>query len=150
MRAFIKVQDEKAWKAILSGWSPLSKNGSTKFEGTEDAKRSKFIMLQTRFDDLRMTESETLSKFYERLPDISNEYFTLSEKLNDSVLVRKIVRVLPDRFNIKLTTMEEAKDFSTMKVEKLMGSLRTFELNHKIRSKEKPSISKEKEPTSWS
>ena len=52
------------------------------------------------------------------------------------MLVRKIVRVLPDRFNVKLTAMEEAKDFSTMKVEELMGSLRTFELNQKIRQKD--------------
>ena len=61
------------------------------------------------------------------------EYFVLGEKLDDSVIVKKIVRVLPDRFNVKLTTMEEANDFSTMKVEELMGSLRTFELNQKIR-----------------
>ena len=60
------------------------------------------------------------------------------------MLVRKIVRVLPDRFNVKLTAMEEAKDFSTMKVEELMGSLRTFELNQKICQKDKPNPSKEK------
>ena len=34
--------------------------------------------------------------------------------------------------------MEEAKDFSTMKVEELMGSLRTFELNQQIKQKDKP------------
>ena len=92
-------------------------------------------MLQTRFDDLRMSDSETLTEFYERLSDIANEYFALGEKLDDSMLVRKIVRVLPDKFNVKLTAMEEAKDFSTMKVEELMGSLRTFELNQQIRQK---------------
>ncbi|XP_062086925.1 uncharacterized protein LOC133793633 [Humulus lupulus] len=43
--------------------------------------------------------------------------------------------------------MEEAKDFSNMKVEELMGSLRTFELNQKIRQKDKPNPSKEKEKT---
>ena len=147
MRAFIKAQDEKAWRAILSGWSPPTEKGEdgstivkseliwdteeeklssynnkalhaifngvgesfiklvstcvsakdawtilqTQFEGTVDVKRFRFIMLQTRFDDLRMSDSETLSEFYERLSDISNEYFALGEKLDDSVLVRKIV-----------------------------------------------------------
>uniref|UniRef100_A0A803NL55 Uncharacterized protein n=1 Tax=Cannabis sativa TaxID=3483 RepID=A0A803NL55_CANSA len=94
-----------------------------------------------------MTESKTLSEFYERLSDIFNEYFSLGEKLDDSVLVRKIVQVLHDRFNVKLTAMEEAKDFSTIKVEELMGSLCTFELNQMIRSKEKPSTFKEKVKT---
>ena len=192
MRAFIKAQDERAWRSILSGWTPPDEklddgttqikseldwsledeklssynnkalhaifNGvgesfiklvstctsakeawtilQTQFEGTADVKRSRFIMLQTRFDDLRMSDSETLTEFYERLSEIANEYFALGEKLDDSVLVRKIVRVLPDRFNLKLTAMEEDKDFSTMKVEELMGSLRTFELNQKIRQKD--------------
>ena len=116
----------------------------TQFEGIADVKRSHFTMLQTRFDELRMLETETLSEFYEKLSDIANEFFALGEKLDESVLVRKIVRVLPDRFDTKLLAMEEANDFGKMKVEELMGSLRTFELNQKIKQKGKsnPSIEK--------
>ena len=95
--------------------------------------------------NLRMSESETFTEFYDRMSDISNEFFALGEKLDVTVLVRKIVRVLPDRFNTKLTAMEEAKDLNSMKVEELMGSLRTFELNQQIRQKEKPDKVKEKE-----
>ncbi|XP_062085718.1 uncharacterized protein LOC133791824 [Humulus lupulus] len=40
--------------------------------------------------------------------------------------------------------MEEAKDFGKMKVEELMGSLRTFELNQQIMKKGKPNPSIEK------
>ncbi|XP_060972333.1 uncharacterized protein LOC133038258 [Cannabis sativa] len=194
MRAFIKCQNEKAWRMVFSRWSPPivvdSKGNSklkyelewsseddklsaynskalhaifngvsegciklisscesakdawqilqTQFEGTSDVKRSRFIMLQTKFDDLRMSESKTLSEFYERLSDIANEYFALGEKLDESVLIRKIVRVLPNRFDTKLLAMEEAKDFSKMKVEELMGDLRTFELNQQIKQKDKP------------
>ena len=101
-------------------------------------------MLQTKFDELRMSENETLTEFYERLSDISNEFFALGEKLEESVLVRKIVRVLPDRFDTKLLAIEEAKDFSKMKVEELMGSLRTFELNQEIKKKGKTASSNEK------
>ena len=200
MRAFIKSQDEKAWRAILTGWSQPTENdekGNTQvkselswttedeklsgynnkalhaifngvgegfiklisscesakeaweilqiqFEGTPDVKRSRFTMLQTRFDELRMSDTETLNDFYERLSDISNEFFALGEKLDESVLVRKIVRVLPDRFDTKLLAMEEAKDFGKMKVEELMGSLRTFELNQQIKKKSKQNLSNEK------
>ncbi|XP_062114374.1 uncharacterized protein LOC133825452 [Humulus lupulus] len=91
-----------------------------------------------------MLETETLSEFYEKLSDIANEFFALGEKLDESVLVRKIVRVLPDRFDTKLLAMEEAKDFGKMKVEELMGSLRTFELNQQIKQKGKPNPSIEK------
>lgn len=57
-------------------------------------------MLQTKFDELRMSENETLTEFYEHLSDISNEFFALGEKLEESVLVRKIVCVLPDRYQV--------------------------------------------------
>ncbi|KAM6545773.1 hypothetical protein CsatB_026509 [Cannabis sativa] len=40
--------------------------------------------------------------------------------------------------------MEEAKDFGKMKVEELMGSFRTFELNKKIKKKSKQSSLNEK------
>ena len=70
----------------------------TQFEGTADVKRSRLVMLTTRFENLRMSEKETLTEFYEEFSDIANEYFALGEKFPDSVLVRKIVRSLPDRF----------------------------------------------------
>ena len=91
-----------------------------------------------------MNENETLTEFYEKLSDIANEYFALGEKLEENVLVRKIVRVLPDRFQTKLTAIEEAKDLDKIKVEELMGSLRTFELNQQIRQKGKTEEIKEK------
>ena len=94
--------------------------------------------------NLKMNENETLTEFYEKLSDIANEYFALGEKLEENVLVLKIVRVLPDRFQTKLTAIEEAKDLDKIKVEELMGSLRTFELNQQIRQKGKTKEIKEK------
>jgi hypothetical protein len=36
---------------------------------------------------------------------------------------------LPERFRIKVTTIEESKDLEEMKIEELVGSLRTYELS---------------------
>ena len=38
------------------------------------------------------------------------------------------MRSLPKRFSYKVTTIKEAKNIITMKLEELMGSLRTFEM----------------------
>ncbi|XP_062118453.1 uncharacterized protein LOC133832082 [Humulus lupulus] len=137
MKAIIKSLYEKAWRSILTDLTPPT-------ESRDLTKHSRLVMLTTRFENLRMTETKSLTEFYERLFDIANEYFSLGEKLENSVLVRKIVRVLLDRFQTKLTVIEEAKDLDTMKAEELMGSLRTFELNQQIRQKEKPYALKEK------
>ena len=63
-----------------------------------------------------------------KILDIANESFLLVEKILESKLVRKVPRSLPQRFNMKVTTNEEANDFTKMKLAKLFGSLETFEL----------------------
>ena len=76
-----------------------------------------------------MHEDETIGEFNARLCDIANETFMLGEKISEEKLVRKTLRSLPKRFAYKVTTIEEAKDMTAMKLEELMGSLRTFEMN---------------------
>jgi hypothetical protein len=36
---------------------------------------------------------------------------------------------LPERFKIKVTTIEDSKDLEEMKIEELVGSLQTYELS---------------------
>jgi len=43
-------------------------------------------------------------------------------------LVRKILRSLSNKYDMKVTAIEEAQDISNMKVDELIGSLQTFEL----------------------
>lgn len=62
-----------------------------------------------------MHEYETISEFNARLCDISNEAFALGEKYSEIELVRKILRVLPDRFLIKVIVIEEFKDIDTLR-----------------------------------
>ena len=95
----------------------------THFEGSSDMKRTKLIMLTSKFEQLRMREDETLSEYFTKLYDISNESFALGKRFSDTKMVRKIFRSLPDRFQPKLTAIEESKNLDLMKVEELMGSL---------------------------
>ncbi|XP_050935673.1 uncharacterized protein LOC107991877 [Cucumis melo] len=74
-------------------------------------------------------DDETITKFNVRVLDIANESNALGEKMSDSKLVRKVLRSLLSKFNMKVTTIEEANDLSTMKLDELFRSLRTFELH---------------------
>jgi hypothetical protein len=47
----------------------------------------------------------------------------------DVKLIRKILRYFPERFKIKVTTIEESKDLKEMKIEELVGFLQTYELS---------------------
>jgi hypothetical protein len=48
--------------------------------------------------------------------------------MSEDTLARKILRPLPKRFNMKDTTIEEAQDLITIKVDELIGSLQTLEM----------------------
>src|SRR3954469_20652101 len=69
--------------------------------------------------------------------DIANTSGALGEKMSDEKLVRKILRSLSKRFDMKVTAIEEAQDISSMKVEELIGSLQTFEMGINENSEKK-------------
>ena len=94
-------------------------------------------MLASKFEDLKMLEHETINDFNSKLCDIANEAFALGEKYSDMKLVRKTLRSLPERFTYKVAAIEEARDVQNMRLDELMGSLQTFELNLKMNKKDK-------------
>ena len=106
-------------------------------ERTPLVKILKLQMLASRFEDLKMLEHETINDFNSKLCDIANEAFALGEKYSDTKLVRKTLRSLSERFTYKVAAIEEARDVQNMRLDELMGSLQTFELNLKMNKKDK-------------
>jgi RNA-binding protein YhbY len=47
---------------------------------------------------------------------------SLGKKVFDTKLIKKILRSLPERFMIKVTSTEESKDLDSTKIEELVGS----------------------------
>jgi len=64
-----------------------------------------------------MLGDETFNEFYIKLNAIRNSMISLGKNVSDAKLIKKIMRSLPERFRIKVTTIEESKDFDTMKIE---------------------------------
>ena len=92
-------------------------------------KDTKLQMLTTRFEELKMSKDESFDSFYSKLNEVVVEKFNLGEKTEDSKIVRKILRSLPESFHAKVTTIEESKDLDDIKVQDLIGSLQTYELS---------------------
>ncbi|GAU10045.1 hypothetical protein TSUD_423660, partial [Trifolium subterraneum] len=86
-----------------------------------------------------MNEDESVHNFYMNVMDFANSFDDLGEKLSDEKIVRKILRSLTKKFDMKVIAMEEAQDISTMKVDELIGSLQTYEssVNERIEKKNK-------------
>ena len=91
-------------------------------------KDTKLQMLTTRFEELKMSEDESFDSFYSKLNEVIVSKFNLEEKTEDSKIVRKILRSLPESFHAKVTAIEESKDLDDIKVQELVGSLQTYEM----------------------
>ena len=101
----------------------------TTYEGTKKVKDTKLQMLTTRFEELKMSKDESFDSFYSKLNEVVVSKFNLGEKTEDSKIVRKILRSLPENFRAKVTAIEESKDLDDIKVQELIGSLQTYELS---------------------
>jgi hypothetical protein len=86
-------------------------------------------MLISRFEEIKMLEEETFGEFYSKMSDLKNSMVSLGKPISDVKVIRKILRSLPERFRIKVTTIEESKDLEEMKIEELVGSFQTYELS---------------------
>ncbi|XP_065618657.1 uncharacterized protein LOC136062894 [Quercus suber] len=73
----------------------------TTYEGTKKVKDTKLQMLTTCFEELRMSEDESFDSFYGKLNAVVVGKFNLGEKTEDSKIVRKILRSLPESFRAK-------------------------------------------------
>ena len=91
-------------------------------------KSSRLQLLTTQFENLKMKEDENMKDFHMNILDMATFFHSLGEKMFDKKLVRKILRSLPKRFDMKVTAIEEAQGISNMKVDELIGSLQNFEI----------------------
>ncbi|XP_065637143.1 uncharacterized protein LOC136070733 [Quercus suber] len=143
--------NSKALNAILFGVSPdefhrishitFAKEAweilETTYEGTKKVNDTKLQMLTTQFKELKISEDESFDSFYSKLIEVVIGKFNFSEKMEDSKIVRKILRSLPESFRAKVTAIEESKDLDDIKVQELIGSLQTYELSLPLQRKSK-------------
>jgi hypothetical protein len=103
---FVKVTHLETTKAM---WDKLISS----YEGNEKVKHAKLQTYRLKFE-LKMNEDETISKYFLRVEELVNAMKGLGEKFDDSLLVHKILRSLPDKFNPKASAIEELNDLKTL------------------------------------
>jgi hypothetical protein len=75
-----------------------------------------------------MKEDETIGKYFLRVEELVNSMKELGEKIEEASLVQKIFRSLPDRFNPKVSSIEELNDIKDLDFDKLLGTLTAYEM----------------------
>ena len=109
----------------------------TTHEATSKVRMSRLQLLITKYENIMMKDDESIHDFHMNILDIVNTSSALRKKMSEEKLVRKSIRSLRKTFDMKVATIEEAQDICNMKVDELMRSLQTFELDISDRSEEK-------------
>ncbi|XP_038697186.1 uncharacterized protein LOC119994770 [Tripterygium wilfordii] len=102
-----------------------------KHEGTSQVKDTKINMLVHDYELFKMKPNECISDMFARLTTICNELQSLGKVYSNADRVQKVLRSLPKTWKDKVTAIQEAKDLQTLKLEELIGSLMTHEIELK-------------------
>ncbi|XP_062225023.1 uncharacterized protein LOC133923780 [Phragmites australis] len=94
------------------------------------AKRIKDACVQTlreELDGLRMKSTKSVNDFAMKVNFIVSTIRGLDDKMEDSYVVRKILRATPNKFLQIVASIEQFSDLETMTVEEVFGRLRAYE-----------------------
>nr|GLL16849.1 uncharacterized protein LOC113766746 [Ipomoea trifida] len=104
------------------------------YEGNDRTKRMQVLNLKREFEMQKMKERESLKDYSERLKKVVNKIRLLGEELPDDRVVEKILVTLPERFESKISSLEEPRDLS--EISPILHQ--TFFMHLKLKNKEGP------------
>ncbi|XP_043687750.1 uncharacterized protein LOC122638968 [Telopea speciosissima] len=98
------------------------------YEGDERIKEAKLQHYMAQFEGLKMTEEETIDVFMNRVNEIVNSIRGLGEQITDVVVVKKILRSVPEIYNAKVSAIEESKNLNQLSLNDLHANLTAYEM----------------------
>lgn len=110
-------------KTSKEAWSILQQE----FEGDSKVRTVKLQSLKRDYENERMKENENLNEYFNRLSELVNQMKSHGDTIEDRRIVDKILISLTARFDPMVGVIEETKDLSTLTIQGLMGSLRSYE-----------------------
>jgi hypothetical protein len=75
-----------------------------------------------------MDEKEGIATYLLIVDEVVNAIRGLGEEINESLVVHKVLRSLPSRYNAKVSSIEENRDLTKTTMDELHGSLIAYEL----------------------
>ncbi|XP_040938122.1 uncharacterized protein [Gossypium hirsutum] len=115
-------------------WERLKEN----FMGSDKTRQQQVINLGRDFENLKMKESESIRQYSNRIMATVNSTRLLGEDFSDSRVVEKVITILPERFESKISSLEDSRDLTTISLSELVNSLYALEQRRANRQEEHP------------
>eukprot|EP00253_Pinus_taeda_P022980 PITA_22980 len=97
------------------------------YQGMENVKTAKLQLLRRDFENLCMNESDNIDLFFTHVIGLVTQIRSRGDILEERTIVEKLLIILPSRFNVIVTTIEETKDLTNFSADELHASLITHE-----------------------
>ena len=107
---FVKVMHFESAKEM---WDKLISS----YEENEKVKDAKLQTYKLKFEQLKMNEDETVSKYLLIVEELVHAMKGLGENIGEAPLVQNILRSLPNKFNPKVYAIEEMNDLKTLSID---------------------------------
>ncbi|WJX19410.1 hypothetical protein P8452_09112 [Trifolium repens] len=138
MAAFLKSIDSRTWKAVLRGWEHPKVKDANGIDTEELKPEEDWTPAE---DTLALGNNKALNALFN---GVDKNMFRLIKQCTvakdaweilkttyegTSKVKSSRLQLLHSKFDMKVTAIEEAQNIASMKVEEVVGSLQTFEMN---------------------
>ncbi|XP_074326842.1 uncharacterized protein LOC141664787 [Apium graveolens] len=106
------------------------------FEGNEQTKLMQILNLKREFEMMRMKNNEGVKEYGSRLMSIVNQIKLLGEDFSTQRIVDKFLVNLPERYETKVSLLEDTKDLSKLTVSELINSLHAVDQRRSMREED--------------
>lgn len=93
-------------KTVKQAWDKLR----LKFHGSEKSKQQQVFNLKKEFALLRMKETELVKDYIDRFRKIANQITLLGEEITKAGMIEQVLVSLPEKFEVKISSLKDAKD----------------------------------------
>ena len=108
----------------------------SKYQGSEQTKDMKALNLTREFEMQSMKETETVKSYANKLLSIANKVCLLSKDFPNERIVQKLLVNIPEKYESKISALEESKDLSNITLGELVNALQTQEQRRMMRHEE--------------
>ncbi|XP_074361297.1 uncharacterized protein LOC141701567 [Apium graveolens] len=96
-------------------------------QGADRVKQARIQTLKSEFESMSMKDSESLDDFCLKLNGLVTNIRALGEDMAESYVVKKVLRVMPQKFLQITSAIEQFGDLEKMTIEETVGSLKAHE-----------------------
>nr|KYP63709.1 hypothetical protein KK1_018288 [Cajanus cajan] len=108
----------------------------SEYQGSEQTKGMKALNLAREFEMQSMKEAETIKSYAGKLLSIANKVHLLGKDFSDETIVQKILVTVLEKYESKISSLEELKELSNITLGELVNALQAQEQRRMMRHEE--------------